>query len=110
MGPTYTNRFVGFIEHQFSVSQFGPKPIYFGTFTRDELTQLITAMNSSRLALKYTDTCLVFLDIKILIEDENLCTNVSHKPTDSLSYLLHEFSHPLHAKNFILFAVPQTFV
>ena len=114
MGPTYANLFAGFIEHQFFSQYNGPKPEYCGTFTRDERTQLITVINSSRLALKYTweisDTCLAFLDIKISIEGDNLCTSVSHKLTDSHSYLLHAFSHPLHAKNFILFAVTQTFV
>ena len=124
MGLTYVNRFVGFIEHQFFSQYNGPKPELYGryindcvgvtSFTRDELTQLITAINSSRPALKYTReisvSCLAFLDIKISIEGDGLCTIVSYKPTDSHSYLLHTSSHPLHAKNFILFAVSQTFV
>ena len=72
MGPTYANLFAGFIEHQFFSQYNGPKPEYCGTFTRDELTQLITIINSSRLALKYTweisDTCLAFLDIKFQLK------------------------------------------
>ena len=55
-------------------------------------TQFITAVNSFHPALKYTweisDTCLAFLDIKLSIEGNGLCTSVHYKPTDSLSYLL----------------------
>ena len=71
--------------------------------TREELTQFITAVNSFHPALKYTweisDTSLAFLDIKISIEGNGLCTSVYYKPTDSHSYLLYSSSHPSHVKN-----------
>ena len=57
------------------------------TSTREELTQFISAINSFHLALKYTweisDTSSAFLDIKISIEGNVLCTSVHNKPTDS---------------------------
>ena len=79
----YANCFVDFIEHQFSVNTTAPE--IYGRYiddcisatssTRDELTQLITVINSFRLALKYTweifDTSLAFLDIKISIKIRN---------------------------------------
>ena len=82
---SYANCFVGFIEHQFFSQYNGPKPELYGRYiddcisatssTRDELTQLITVINSFRLALKYTweifDTSLAFLDIKISIKVRN---------------------------------------
>ena len=49
----------------------------------------------------YTDTSLAFLDIKVSIEGNGLCTSVHYKPTDSHSYLLYSSSHPLHVKNSI---------
>ena len=123
MGPSYANLFVGFIEHQFFSQYHGPKPELYGRYiddcigatssTREELTQFITAVNSFHLALKYTweisDTSLAFLDIKISIEGNGLCTSVYYKPTDSHSYLVYSSSHPSHVKNvFTFFTVSQT--
>ena len=117
MGPSYGNLFVGFIEHQFSQYHCA-KPELYGRYiddcigatssTREELTQFITAVNSFHPALKYTweisDTSLAFLDIKISIEGNGLCTSVYYKPTDSHSYLLYSSSHPSHVKNSIPFS------
>ena len=88
MEPSYANLFVGFIEHPFFIQNNGPKPELYGRYindcigatssTREELTQFITAVNSFHPALKYTwgisDTSLAFLDIKISIEGNGLCT------------------------------------
>ena len=119
----YANLFVGFNVHQFFSQYHGPKPELFGRYiddyfgatssTREELTQFITAVNSFHLALKYTweisDTSLAFLDIKISIEGNGLCTSVYYKPTDSHSYLVYSSSHPSHVKNvFTFFTVSQT--
>ena len=117
MGPSYANLFVGFIEHQFFSQYHGPKPELYGRYvddwigatssTREELTQFITAVNSFHPALKYTweisDTSLAFLDIKISIEGNGLCTCVFYKPSDSHSYLLYPSLHPSHVKNSIPF-------
>ena len=60
------------------------------------------------MAIKYirgiSDTSLAFLDIKISIEGNGLCTSVYYKPTDSHSYLLYSSSHPSHVKNSIPFS------
>ena len=78
------------------------------TSTREELTQFISAINSFHPALKYiweiSDTSSAFLDIKISIEGNVLCTSVHNKPTDSHSYLLYSSSHPPHVKNSIPFS------
>ena len=118
MGPSYANLFVGFIEHQFFSQYHGPKPELYGRYvddwigatssTKEELTQFITAVISFHPALKYTweifDTSLAFLDIKISIEGNGLCTSVYYKPTDSHSYLLYSSSHPSQVKNSIPFS------
>ena len=115
MGPNYANLFVGYIEHQFFNQYNGPKPDIYRRYiddcvgavssTREELNQFITAVNSFHPALKYTwemsDTSLAFLDIKVSVEGNGLCTSVHYKPTDSHSYLLYSSSHPSHVKNSI---------
>ena len=89
MRPSYANLFADFIEKQF----FSQHP---------------TAPNLNSTDLKYTweisDTSLAFLDIKISIEGNGLCTSVYYKPTDSHSYLLYSSSHPSHVKNSIPFS------
>ena len=124
MEPSYANLFVGFIEHPFFSQNNGPKPELYGRYindcigatssTREELTQFITAVNSFHPALKYTwgisDTSLAFLDIKISIEGNGLCTSVYYKPTDSHSYLLYSSSHPSHVKNSISFSQFSDFI
>ena len=59
-------------------------------YTREELNQFMTAVNSFHPALKYTwkifDTSLVFLDLKVSIEGKGLCTSMHYKRIDSHSY------------------------
>ena len=62
MGPSYANLFVGYIEHQFFNQYNGPKPDLY--------------------------TSLAFLDIKVSVEGNGLCTSVHYKPTDSHSKLI----------------------
>jgi len=109
-----TNLFVGYIENQFFNQCNGPKPELYRRYidncfgatssTREDLNQFITAVNLFHSALKYnweiSNTSLAFLDIKVSIEGDGLCTSVHYKPTDSHSYLLYSSSHP-HVKNSI---------
>ena len=115
MGPSYANFFVGYVEHKIFNQYNGPKPELYRRYiddcigatssSREDLNQFITAVNSFHPALKYTweisDTSLAFLDIKVSIEGNGLCTSVYYKPTDSHSYLLYLSSHPSHVKNSI---------
>ena len=115
MGHSYVNLFVGYVEHQFFNQYNGPKPELYGRYidgcigaissSREELDQFITSVNSFHPALKYTweisETSLAFLDIKVSISGNVLCTSVHYKPKDSHSYLLYSSSHPLYVKNAI---------
>ena len=90
--------FVGYVEHQFFNQYDGPKPDLYGRYiddcigaissSREELNRFITSVNSFHPALKYTweisETSLAFLDIKVSISGNGLCTSVHYKPTDSL--------------------------
>ena len=66
---------------------------------------LSASVNSFHPALKYTweisETSLAFLDIKVSISGNVLCTSVYYKPTDSRSCLLYSSSHLSHVKNCI---------
>ena len=117
MGPSYANLFVGYIEHKFFNQYNGPKPELYRRFTdcvgatsstREELNQFITAVNSFHPAIKYTwdisNTSLAFLDIKVSVEGNGLCTSVHYKPTDSHSYLLYSSVH-IHHTSRILFLI-----
>ena len=115
MGPSYANLFVGYVEHQFFNQYSGPKPELCGRYiddcigailsSRKEFDQCIPSVNSFHPVLKYTweisETSLAFLNIKVSISGNVLCTSVHYKPTDSQSYLLHSSSHPSHVKNSI---------
>ena len=115
MGPSYANLFVGYVEHQFFNQYNGPKPELYGRYiddcigaissSREELLQFIASANSFHPALKYTweisATSLAFLDIKVSISGNGLCTSVHYKPTDFHSYLLSHPSHPTNVKNSI---------
>ena len=50
---------------------------------------------------KISETSLAFLDIKVSISGNVLCTSAHYKPTDSHSYLLYSSSHPSHVKDSI---------
>ena len=121
MGPSYANLFVGYVEHKFFNQYNGPKPELYRRYiddcigatssSREDLNQFITAVNSFHPALKYTweisDTSLAFLDIKVSIEGNGLCTSVYYKPTDSHSYLLYSSSTSITCREFhSLFSVP----
>ena len=109
MGPSYANLFVGYVEHQFFNQYDGPKPDLYGRYiddcigaissSREELNRFITSVNSFHPALKYTweisETSLAFLDIKVSISSNGLCTSVHYKPTDSHSCCIHHPTHPM---------------
>ena len=82
--------------------------VHKGTKIKGQLHLFINSVNSFHPALKYTweisENSLVFLDIKISINDNGLSTSVHYKPTDSHNYLLHSSSHPQHVKNAIPFS------
>ena len=103
MGPSYANLFVGNFEHQFYNQYNGPKLELYGRYIDDcigaisssteELNQFITSVNSFHPALKYTweisEASLAFLDIKVSISGNGLCTSVHYKPTDSQLFVAH---------------------
>ena len=112
--PKLSTIHTGFF-HTFTLVSFLPQPELYGRYiddcigaissNREELDQFITSVNSFHPALKYTweisETSLAFLDIKVSISGNVLCTSVHYKPTDSHSYLLYSSSHPSHVKNSI---------
>ena len=104
-------------KNKFSISSVdGPKPeTVFGRYiddclgatscTKEELERFIGFVNSFHPALKFiweiSETSVIFLDINISVQDNNLATSVHYKPTDSHSYLLYSSFHPSHVKDSI---------
>ena len=96
-----------YIEHHFFDQYNGPKSELYRRYidacigatssSREDLNQFIAAVNLFHPALKYTweisDTSLAFLDIKVSIEGNGLCTSVHYKPTDCCIHLhIHHMS------------------
>ena len=87
MGPSYANCFIGFTEHQFFSQYNGSKPEIYGRYiddcisatssTRDELTQLITVINSFRLALKFPTLLWLFQTSKFQLKSETRANGIS---------------------------------
>ena len=112
--PSYAKSFRRFYRTPFFSQYNGSRPELYGRHIDDcigatsstreeELAQFITAVDffhpTLKYALKISDTSLAFLDIKISIEGNGLCTSVYYKPSDSHSYLLYPSLHPSHVKN-----------
>ena len=108
---------VGYVEHQFFNQYNGPKPELYGRYnddcigaissSREDLDQFITSINSFHPALKYTweisEISLAFLDIKVSISGNVLCTSVHYKPTDSHSICcIHRHIHHMSRTLFLI--------
>ena len=80
--------------NQFFSQYHGPKPELYGRYIDDCIGAQRGAHSiynrhqflSSPYTWEISDTSLAFLDIKISIEGNGLCTSVYYKPTDSHSY------------------------
>ena len=66
------------------------------------MMRLVAVAGNSCLTISHTS--LAFLDIKVSVEGNGLCTSVHYKPTDFHSYLLYPSSHPSHVKNSMLYS------
>ena len=66
------------------------------------MMRLVAVAGNSCLTISYTS--LAFLDIKVSVEGNGLCTSVHYKPTDFHSDLLYPSSHPSHVKNSMLYS------
>ena len=121
MESSYAKLFVGFIEHHFFSQYHGPKPELYGRYiedciganssTREELTQFITAVNSFHPAHKYTweisDTCLAFLDIKISIEGNDLCSSFYYKHIHIVTCCIHLLIHHTSRTPYLFHSFPD---
>ena len=115
MGPSYANRFVGYVEHQFFNQYDGPKPDLYGRYidacigaissSREELNRFITSVNSFHPALKYTweisETSLAFLDIKVSISGN--CYVLVCNTNPQILTVICCIHHPTHPMSKILF-------
>ena len=77
--------------------------------TREECRQLVDSPNSAlpgiiKLKYEYSTECVEFLDLKIIIRDGKLITDLFVKPSNAQLYLDYRSNHPTHCKNSIVFS------
>ena len=79
------------------------------THGNEKLESFIAYLNSIHPTIKFTSerstTSIPFLDVKILLENGKIETDLYCKPTDKHQYLLHSSSHPCHTKKSIPYSL-----
>ena len=120
IGPTYATLVMGYLEDQLYKKIIEDKGVIIGQrfielwkrFLDDCFTiwylddgpidYLIEALNSLHPDIHFTVNAskieVPFLDIKIIKKDDNIVTDIYHKPTDTKNYLLFSSHHPRHVK------------
>ena len=75
------------------------------THGNEKLESFIAYLNSIHPTIKFTSECsttsIPVLDVKILLENGKIETDLYCKPTDKHQYLLHSSGHPYHTKKSI---------
>ena len=79
------------------------------THGNEKLDSFIAYLNSIQPTIKFTSerstTSIPFLDVKILLVNGKIETDLYCKPTDKHLYLLHSSSHPYHTKKSIPYSL-----
>ena len=114
MAPSYANLFMGFVEKDL-LERAQKKPLvwyryiddifFIWTHGQEELDVFFEFCNNNRHGLKFEITpesvstvSIPFLDIRIILRNLKLHTDLYVKPTDKFQYLNFQSSHPYHQK------------
>ena len=111
VAPTLANLFMGHFEEK-HVYTYKSKPLLWVRFIDDifmiwthgrkELEDFTTHLNTVHQTIKFTSTVsekeISFLDTKILIEKNQIHTDLFTKPTDANNFLHYNSAHPTHCK------------
>ena len=114
MAPAFANLFMGEFESK-ALEGYVDKPFLWlryidnilmvWTHGNEKLESFIAYLNSIHPTIKFTiersTTSIPFLDVKIVLENGKIATDLYCKPTDKHQYLLHSSSHPYHTKKSI---------
>ena len=118
MAPSYGNIFMGKFEQEALASAPQSPLIWWRyiddifllwTHGEDKLNNFITYLNNLYPIIKFTSSFsyneISFLDVKVILLNGRLETDLYVKPTDKHQYLLKSSCHPSHAKQSILFSM-----
>ena len=79
------------------------------SYGEEKLIEFITYLNglhpSIRFTSSYSTTEIPFLDVRVLLNNGNLETDLYIKPTDKHQYLLKSSCHPSHTKHSIPYSM-----
>ena len=118
MAPAFANLFMGEFERK-ALEGYVYKPFLWlryiddilmvWTHGNEKLESFIAYLNSIHPTIKFTSerstTSIPFLDVKILLENGKIQTDLYCRPTDKHQYLLHSSSHPYHTKKSIPYSL-----
>ena len=102
MGEFERKALEGYVNKPFLWLRFIDDILMVWTHGNEKLDSFIAYLNSIHPTIKFTSerstTSIPFLDVKILLENGKIETDLYCKPTDKHQYLLHSSSHPYHTK------------
>ena len=114
MAPSFANLFMreferkaleGYVDKPFLWFRYIDDILMVWTHGNEKLESFMAYLNSIHPTIKFTSKrstiSIPFLDVKILLENGKIETDLYCKPTDK-QYLLHSSSHPYHTKKSIL--------
>jgi peptide-methionine (R)-S-oxide reductase len=114
MAPSYANLFMAELEARF-LSQSQKTPyiwyrfiddiIFIWLHNKEDLLQFVSNANHFHPTIKFTMECsqdkVPFLDLYVILKDNQIITRTYHKDTDAHSYLHYKSNHPIHQKKSI---------
>ena len=118
MAPAYANLFMGDLEQKLS-AQSPLKPLVWWRYIDDifmiwphgeeKLNEFVNLLNSSHETIKFTHEVspskINFLDVTVLLHNNNITTDLHVKSTDTHQYLLSSSCHPNHIKKSIPYSL-----
>ena len=114
MAPSYANLFMGFVEKDL-LAKCAKKPLvwfryiddifFVWTHGKESLNEFLTFCNNNQHGIIFevtpdsvSTTSIPFLDIRVILNNGKLETDLYVKPTDKFQYLNFTSSHPYHQK------------
>ena len=114
MAPSYANLFMGYVEQDL-LSRCVKKPLvwfryiddvfFIWTHGKEAHDEFLTFCNNNPHGIQFevtpdsvSETSIPFLDIRIILNNNKLHTDLYVKPTDKFQYLNFQSSHPYHQK------------
>ena len=114
MAPSYANLFMGYLESEL-LSSSPEKPLvwyryiddvfFIWTHGREKYNEFLNFCNNNRFGMVFetnedsvSSTSVPFLDVRVILENGKLKTDLYSKPTDKFQYLNFASCHPYHQK------------